>query len=351
MNINLIFTFISSLVISLYFFPVIIKVSQMKKLFDAPILNRKIHPRPIPNIGGVVIFFTVLFCFLVFSKKNENHINAFLASFVLIFLFGLKDDLVALSSYKRIVAQLVAGFIVILIGGFRIQDLSFIGLYDISYPLSVISSLIFFVFVINAYNLIDGINGLLGSLAALSTFAFFVVYISNHESNSFELILCVSMLASILGFLFYNFGDAKIFMGSSGSYTVGLFMYLNAMIILQKNSLLIFSIPKYAFLLSVLVIPVYDTIRIFLLRIIWKKSPFLADANHIHHRLLKLNISHSKIVMILLLTNIFLMCINFILKSQSNILIIIFDFAILITLNFILEKILKADRKNKKCLF
>jgi UDP-GlcNAc:undecaprenyl-phosphate GlcNAc-1-phosphate transferase len=342
MNINLIFTFLSSFVISIFFFPVIIKVSRIKNLFDSPTLNRKIHQKPIPNIGGVVIFFTVLFCFLVFSNKNENQINAFLASFVLIFLFGLKDDLVALSSYKRFIAQLVAGFLVILIGDFRIQNLSFIGLFNISYSLSVISSLIFFIFIINAYNLIDGINGLLGSLTALSTSAFLMAYIINHESKGLELILCVSMLASILGFLFYNFGDAKIFMGSSGSYIVGLFMYLNTMIILEKNSLSIFSIPKYAFLFSVLAIPVYDTLRVFLLRIIWKKSPFLADANHVHHRLLKLNISHNKIVMILLLTNMFLLGFNFIFRSQSDILIIIFDFIILITLNLILEKFLKG---------
>lgn len=342
MNINIVFTFISSLIISIYFFPVIIKVSQIKKLFDAPILNRKIHQKPIPNLGGVVIFFTVLFCFFIFSKINDNHIDAFLSSFVVIFLFGLKDDLVALSSYKRVVAQIAAGLIVILIGDFRINDLSFIGLFDISYSLSVISSLIFFIFIINAYNLIDGINGLLGSLTVLSTFTFFVVYLSSHESNGLELILCVSMLGSILGFLFFNFGDAKVFMGSSGSYLVGLFMYLNTMIILEKNSLTIFSIPKYAFLFSVLSIPVYDTIRIFLLRIIWKKSPFVADANHIHHRLLKLNVSHSIIVIILLLTNIFLLGFNFVLKSQSNITIIIFDFSIMITLNFILEKFLKS---------
>jgi UDP-GlcNAc:undecaprenyl-phosphate GlcNAc-1-phosphate transferase len=342
MNINIVFTFISSLIISIYFFPVIIKVSQIKKLFDAPILNRKIHQKPIPNLGGVVIFFTVLFCFFMFSKINDNHIDAFLSSFVVIFLFGLKDDLVALSSYKRVVAQIAAGLIVILIGDFRINDLSFIGLFDISFSLSVISSLIFFIFIINAYNLIDGINGLLGSLTVLSTFTFFVVYLSSHESNGLELILCVSMLGSILGFLFFNFGDAKVFMGSSGSYLVGLFMYLNTMIILEKNSLTIFSIPKYAFLFSVLSIPVYDTIRIFLLRIIWKKSPFVADANHIHHRLLKLNVSHSIIVIILLLTNIFLLGFNFVLKSQSNIIIIIFDFSIMITLNFILEKFLKS---------
>ena len=335
MSFNLILNFLSTFFVSILIFPALIKVSREKRIFDSPTLIRTIHQFPIPNIGGVGLFFSIMFCVLLFSNETSKGSNVFLASFVLLFLFGLKDDLVSLPFFRRFQAQLVAGLLLILIGDYRVKDFSFIGIIEPNYTLSVIMSLIFFIFLTNAYNLIDGINGLLGSLTFFSSCFFLLAFILNKYFYSFGLILCVSMLASILVFLFYNFGKAKIFMGSSGSYIIGLFMYFNCILILDFDSFSFFLIPKFAFLFAILSIPVYDTLRVFFLRLLE------ADANHVHHRLLKLNISHKISVMILLLVNLALLIINFLIKDNSDLVIIFIDLFILITLNFILEGMIK----------
>jgi UDP-GlcNAc:undecaprenyl-phosphate GlcNAc-1-phosphate transferase len=345
MHINLILIFFTSFLFSILLFPALINISKEKKIFDSPNLNRKIHQFPVPNIGGVGLFFSILFCVLIFSNETCDGANIFLSSFVLLFLFGLKDDLVTLPFFNRFQAQLIAGLLLILIGDFRVKDFSFIGFSVVSYPISVALSMIFFIFLTNAYNLIDGINGLLGSLTFFSSAFFFLIFILSTDKPSFSLILCLSMLASILVFLFFNFGEAKVFMGSSGSYIIGLFMYFNSIIFLNLNSISNLNVPKHAFLFSILAIPIYDTLRVFFLRLLERKSPFEADANHVHHRLLKLNFSHKKSVLILLTVNFILLAINYSINIKSDLAIIFLNLLLLIILNLILEIFIKKINK------
>ena len=343
MNTNLFFIFFISLLFSILIFPALINICREKKIFDSPNLNRKIHRMPIPNIGGVGLFFSILLSVLIFSNETTKGVNVFLSSFSFLFLFGLKDDLVTLPFFRRFQAQLIAGILIIIIGDFRVRDFSFIGLSDINYFVSIVLSLIFFIFLINAYNLIDGINGLLGSLTFISSTFFFLLFILSIEKYSIGFMTCLSMLGSIMVFLFYNFGEAKVFMGSCGSYIIGLFMYFNSILFLDSNYTSNLFTTKYAFLFSILAIPIYDTLRVFVLRLLEKKSPFEADANHVHHRLLKLELSHNQIVLILLAVNLMLIMINFTIKMNSDLLLIFLDLLLLVVLNFILEAFIKKS--------
>ena len=333
--------FFISYLFSNEFLKVLIKLSIAKGVFDNPNDLRKIHKTPIPNIAGVAFFFTILFCMLIFNNRFSNHqpLDTLLTASVIMFLLGLKDDLVGLSSSIRFFGQFFSGVILILLGDIRIHDLSLIGYSDISYSLSLLISLLFFVMITNAYNLIDGINGLLGTLTIFSCLCFSFIFYVN--SNYFLLALTISIIATTLSFLYFNFGNALIFMGSSGSYLIGVIMYFMSVIYLNQTNFQSLPVPRFSFLFSILAIPLYDTLRVFFLRILKKKSPFTADANHIHHRLLKHKLSHASVVFILLLVNIFLISFNILMTKCNDFLLLILTILVLIFLNFILEKTIK----------
>ena len=138
-------------------------------------------------------------------------------------------------------------------------------------------------------------------------------------------------------FLFFNFGKASIFMGSSGSYVIGSLMYFNSTALLNQTMPLVYNSSKFSLLFSFIAIPLYDTLRVFFLRVLQKKSPFSADANHVHHRLLILLPSHSSVVYLLLLINLLLVGLNIIFSNFFDILILFCDLMFLLLCNFYLE--------------
>jgi UDP-GlcNAc:undecaprenyl-phosphate GlcNAc-1-phosphate transferase len=343
-NLMFILIFVGSFLFSFFFQKVLIKISIEKKIFDIPNFERKLHKTPIPNIGGIAFFFTTILYFLFFQNLFITHgsINFLFAGNLILFLLGLKDDLVGLSSSKRFYAQILSGLIIIVLGNFRIQNLSIVGFSTISYSVSIFVSLLFFVLITNAYNLIDGINGLLGTLTIFSTVCFSLFFYFNSDYFLFALTLLT--IASVFSFLYFNFGNAKIFMGSSGSYVIGSLMYFNSVIFLNQTIFPYWKVSKFSILFSILAIPLYDTIRVFIVRVVQKKSPFSADTNHIHHRLLKLKLSHTSTVFVILLVNIFLICISLFLANFNDFLLLITVILILIFLNFILEYKIKKNK-------
>ena len=328
--------FFASFLFSFLFLKTLIKISIQKKIFDNPISERKLHNRPIPNVAGVALFFTTVLSALLFSNifTSPENFTQLLAANIVLFLLGLKDDLVGLSSSKRFFGQLFSGLILIVLGDFRVQNLSLIGYYDISYNVSVFISLLFFVMITNAYNLIDGINGLLGSLTVFSCICFSLLFYS--ASSLYFFVLMISIIATTLSFLIYNFGTATIFMGSSGSYVIGSIMYINSVVILDQSIFPNLIVSKFSLLFCILAIPLYDTLRVFFLRILQKKSPFAADANHVHHMLLKILPSHSSVVIVIIAFNIFLLGVNCLLFPYEDLFVLLFDFLILILVNIYL---------------
>jgi UDP-N-acetylmuramyl pentapeptide phosphotransferase/UDP-N-acetylglucosamine-1-phosphate transferase len=311
----------------------LIKISIQKKIFDNPISERKLHKRPIPNIAGVSFFFTTVLCTLFLSNifNSPENLAQLLAANIVLFLLGLKDDLVGLSSSIRFFGQLFSGLILIVLGDFRVQNLSIIGYSEVSYNVSVFISLLFFVMITNAYNLIDGINGLLGSLTIFSCICFSLFFYSGSDLYFFALM--VSIIATTLSFLIYNFGNAKIFMGSSGSYVIGSIMYINSIVYLGQSISSNLNISKFSILFCILAIPLFDTLRVFFLRILHRKSPFTADSNHVHHMLLKLLPSHSLVVILIIAFNILLIGVSSLLFAYGDLFVLLFDFLILILVN------------------
>jgi len=291
---------ISACIIALIAIPAIIRIAQTKRLVDDPTGEaRKIHRYLVPNLGGVAVFstFALVSCFFM-DNATLPDANFIFASGIIVFTIGLKDDLIALDPYKKFAAQFLAAFIVIHFADIRITNFfGVMDLYKIGPVLSYIFTSLVIVFVINAFNLIDGINGLLGLTTLLICTIYGILYALMDDTGYAAISFC--MVGAILGFLYYNFrAKARIFMGDAGAYSIGFVIALLSIHFVRTNDWtetattlpMIQAAP--AVVIALLVIPVFDTFRVFSLRIVRGTSPFTADRKHLHHRLLDLGLTH-----------------------------------------------------------
>ena len=288
----------------------LIYVSYKKHLFDEPSEERKIHTNRIPNLGGVAIFSSMMFTsFLFLPNTDIQQLKYLIISSIVIFILGLADDLVGVNPVKKIIPQLGVALLTTLWGNARFTSFyDFLGLTEMPLGISIFVSVFFILLVINAFNLIDGINCLAGSIGLLACLVFAYFFWKMQETGL--LFLSIAMCGCLTGFLFFNRTPAKIFMGDTGSLFLGFivsvfaihFIELNETHLIKESAVTIKSSP--AFIFGLLIIPIFDTFRVFLLRISKGKSPFSADRNHIHHRLLDLNLSHLQATGVLLLITI-----------------------------------------------
>lgn len=296
--------------ITFYAIPIIIQVSNEKRLFDLPD-ERKIHRVPIPSIGGVGIFagFIAAFLLTVTFTESAHSFQYLVAALMVIFFVGVKDDLTNLPPLKKFLGQILAACILIFKGGFVLTNMDgILGIHELPLVASYSISLITIVVIINAYNLIDGVDGLASSLSLLSA-AMFAVFFAVNNDLAFACI-ATSIAGALAAFLIFNFNPARIFMGDTGSLVLGL---LNAVLVIEFinfNSsataatavLHLEASPAIGF--AILFVPLFDTLRVFSLRILHGESPFTPDRNHIHHILLRLGLGHKKVTIYLFLANL-----------------------------------------------
>ncbi len=312
--------FVSSLIISIISIPQIISVAAKKRLYDTPDGERKIHLRVIPNLGGIGIFFGFITTASLFiSPEAFTKWNFIIAASLLLFLVGIADDLISLSPSKKFLTQFIAAFIVVCIADIRLKSLhGVLGLYELRYWWSVVFSIVGIIFVTNAYNLIDGIDGLAGSIATLSALLLGITLAGFGHPGAACLSFC--LLGGIVGFLRYNISPAKIFMGDTGSLLIGFIISLLCIISVNSfnglstySRLVIHSAGGALVIgLSVLFVPVFDTFRVFITRIMKGSSPFKADRTHLHHYLLDMGFTHSQTVTILVISNILIITVSLI---------------------------------------
>jgi UDP-GlcNAc:undecaprenyl-phosphate GlcNAc-1-phosphate transferase len=286
--------------------PVIIAIANVKKLYDEP-SDRKVHVVPIPSLGGVGIVASVLITFSYFVSFNLNpELQYLFAASLILFFIGLKDDLLVISPFKKFAGQFLATFIMVYKGNFLIESFyGFLGLNDLGPILSTLFTFITILMIINAFNLIDGVNGLAALMGIISCVFFGCTFYTANEIG--YSILSFSVVASLIAFLFFNWSPAKVFMGDTGSLFLGL---VNSILVIKFINLGVigneyFTISENALMgFAVLFIPLIDTLRVFIVRMLNKKSPFFSDVNHIHHLLLRRGLSHIQVSLILALFSI-----------------------------------------------
>lgn len=299
--------FILALTLVVITVPPIIKVAVAKKLFDES-NERKIHKRSMPVFGGVAIFIGFTISTLVSTNGYTiDSLKYILGAIIILFFTGLKDDILIISANKKFVIQLAAALMLIILGNIRITDFQLVfRVQEVNYLVSVFISLLLIMATINAYNFIDGIDGLASGLGILSSSVFGTWFYLTGEIP--YAILSFALSGSLMGFFFFNISGNKnkLFMGDAGSLIIGLVSSVMVIKFVEMNinqdiPYSIFAAPAVAF--AILAVPLFDLTRVFVIRLIHKKSPFFADKNHIHHKLLKLIPSHIVISMLIILVN------------------------------------------------
>ncbi len=345
---------LTSFVLTYMFIPSIIKVANIKHLFDSP-GERKSHYGVTPTLGGIGIFggFMIAFCLFASFDLKTREMKFILAALCFTFMLGAKDDIVELVASKKFIGQIFASCIIVILGEIRITSLY--GLFGISYIneiFSIILSILTIIFIINAFNIIDGIDLLAGSICILMSITFGAWF---YYYGFFDYaILAVAMSGAVFAFLKYNYTPAKIFMGDSGSLSIGLLSAILAIQFIEKNEIVLQNgksegvhiVAAPAMAIAILIVPLYDTLRAFTLRVINKKSPFMADRNHIHHRLIDLGFSHVQSTYILITINLLFIGIVYFLQSWGNMYLMLLELGLAIFLTTILFSF-KQKKKNK----
>lgn len=295
-------------IITFFALPAIIKIAEVRGLFDIPD-NRKIHKKPTTFLGGVGMFIGFFLADLLFISGNQYpEFQYFLASAIVIFFLGLKDDILVITPGKKFIGQVCATAIVIHLGGLRIDSMHGVfGIGELPEAVSLALSYMTIILIINAYNLIDGIDGLASTLGLL-TMAVFGSYFCTAGYMAYAM-LAFSLGGSLLAFLIFNHHPAKIFMGDSGSLMLGLF---NAILALKFLSVADHPGAAYPIqsvvplTIAILSVPLMDTLRVFSIRIFCGRSPFSPDRNHIHHHLLRRGMNHKHATLCCVLVNLLL---------------------------------------------
>lgn len=309
----LILVFITAFAVVLYSTPALIKVAVLKRLIDLPTEDRKIHKRAVPTIGGIIIYAATLFSFSLWYNIDDLHDYAdiyesvkefkiLVATSLVLFFVGVKDDIIGTSPVKKLFANILVGLILILMGDMRITGLHGVfGVEEIPIWGSVFLSLFTYIVVVNAMNLIDGIDGLAAGVGfiASTVFGFWFVFANEYSFAS----LSFALSGALLGFLIFNFSPAKIFMGDSGSLVIGMLICVLSIKLIEyplgKLDPFWVKISKPMLVIAALSYPLTDTLRIFIIRAAKGQSPFAADKNHLHHRLLDCGYTHVKTVIII----------------------------------------------------
>lgn len=320
--------FILGMVVTMVWLPVLAKLAARWLFVDHPGM-RKVHATPIPRVGGIAMAVGVFVAALLAIDLQPSD-RWFLAAALVLIIFGLLDDRFDLDYRIKFVGQLIAVNIVVLAGDVRIQS---IVLNDriflpewVSLPLTVL----FLIGVTNAVNLADGLDGLAGGMTFLSLCA--VALMSSFGVGGSLTALALALAGAVLGFLRFNTYPATVFMGDAGSQLLGFSIAVLSIRATQSsNSEISAAIP-----VLLLALPILDTLSVIVQRISEGRSPFSADKNHIHHKLLALGFQHHEAVMVIYLLQGVLFVAAYFLRYESDLLIlsIVMSFFILAIASF-----------------
>jgi UDP-N-acetylmuramyl pentapeptide phosphotransferase/UDP-N-acetylglucosamine-1-phosphate transferase len=301
-------SFLLSFVVVYFSIPSIVTVSQLKGLYDRP-GHRKCHSHDIPNLGGISIFAGIVMSAALFiNSANTNEFLLFIAGMTVLFFIGLKDDILVIDPNKKLWGEVIAILILVLLGDVRFTNLhGFMGVYELNEYAGIGLSVFVMVVIVNAFNLIDGIDGLASAIGIIISVTFGIwFYIVGYSHYA---ILSAAVAGSLIAFFRYNVfgGTNKIFMGDTGSLIIGfaialLVVRFNEINAVYQGAYSFRSAPAVSF--GILIIPLFDTMRVFLIRILKGHSPFRADKNHLHHRLLLLGFTHIQTTTIIGLVNV-----------------------------------------------
>jgi len=347
---NYIFIICISILITLLAIPSILHVARSRHLYDDIGHFRKQHDHGIPRLGGVAIFVSFAITVMIFSVVDKGFsISYLLISAIILFAMGLKDDLSGVNSSTKFLIQFIVSLNLVVLGDIRLTSMyGILGIFDMPYLVSVSLTILVIMLLINAFNLIDGIDGLAATTGIIANGSFAALFIYMHQ---YELaVVSLAIVGAIIGFLRFNITPAKIFMGDTGSLLIGLISAVLAIKLIELNKLTIggsaqvYSAP--ALTVAILIGPIFDTMRVFIIRIINGGSPFEADRNHIHHRMLRLGFTHLQTTLIFAVINIMAIAMVFLFRSYGNPVLVFSIFALSIAFNWTITFFIRSTERD-----
>ncbi len=342
-NHNVFLILLTTLISSLILVPIVKKIANHIGAIDYP-NERKVHKKPIPRLGGLAIFLSFLIGYIFFGQVTTQMISILIGSFIIIIL-GICDDVKPVPARYKFLVQIIAACIVVFYGQIYIDMISIFGLEiefgNWGYPLAVL----LIVSIINAINLIDGLDGLAAGTSSIFFLTISVIAFYLDRLNGLDVILCLIMLGSTLGFLAYNFNPASIFMGDTGSMFLGFMISVTALLGYKGATVTSLIIP-----ILILFLPILDTILAIFRRLLKGENIGAPDKEHLHHQLLKLNKSTKKTVLIMYAFNMLCALISILYALGDNKLaILLYSVLLIITLILIFKTdiLFKHNQKDK----
>jgi UDP-GlcNAc:undecaprenyl-phosphate GlcNAc-1-phosphate transferase len=348
---NFFFAFLTSLTVGILFFPVLIKILIRLDVSDHP-GGRKIHIKKTPSMGGIGFFVSTFVSLSIWATQfpisNTHYIVGGLG---LMFFVGLRDDMVQLSAKQKIFGQILAVLLVVVAGDIRIKEFhGFLGIQELPLLFSYGFTSFVLLALTNAFNLIDGLDGLAGTIASISLALlgswFYIQGLGSYAVLSF------SLLGGVLAFMVFNWHPAKIFMGDTGSLTLGFALGSLVVAFMENNA----ALPQGAYLrieppftagIVLMIYPLYDMARVFARRISKGKHPMTADKSHVHHFLMRTGLKHNQVALILGFLQLVLTFLVFVLRDFSDNIVLPVLSAIVLFLGFRLNKVtVKYVKKN-----
>lgn len=290
--------------------PWVLVMARHWNLLDEPDNERKLHARATPSLGGIGIMLAFFVGLLVIQGMEDyNKMGVIALCLGVLTLVGIRDDLFHMKAQHKLLWQLAVALIfAVMMSHWTYSLRGYFGMEQLPFAIGFGFSVLFLVFFTNAYNLIDGVDGLAGSLGVWICLSMGLV--SYLAADRVFALMSLTLAGAILGFLRFNYAPARIFMGDTGSLTVGFMLAVFALRFMSRESYklddILLPLYKHAPLVafSFLIIPIYDTIRVIFVRISRKKSPFEPGRDHIHHEMLNTGFQHSAVALYALVVNI-----------------------------------------------
>lgn len=330
-----------SFLVAFLFFPVFIKVLSQWKLFDSP-GKHKIHSVFTPSMGGLAILLGALVALILsLSLQDWVTLRYFFVSLTLMFIIGLRDDILALSPKQKLYSQFLPVLILVFLDRTFLN--STYGLFGSTpFPewLGVAITIFVILILTNAYNLIDGLDGLAGTIGLIILACYGTWFYLIGETALSYIAYCFA--GALVAFLYFNWQPSRIFMGDTGALMIGLLIsylsikFIHTSYFLPQEDIFRFPAPV-ATVICILIIPVFDTLRVIILRLRKFQSPFKADRNHLHHQFINLGFSHRKSVISIASINLLFLALAVLLRNQGNWLILGIALALCLSINFILK--------------
>lgn len=315
LGIQLSLSFLWAFLVALFAVPSIIYIAHLKNMLDTPNV-RTVHESLTPRLGGVAVFAGFMSALTIFADLS-NGIQQLLAGCIVLFFVGLKDDLVTISVTKKFVGQLLATGVVMIMADVRITSFQgILGVHELPIGISYAFTFLVIVGITNSINLIDGLDGLAGTIVLIITCTY-GYYFARYGGSGFGnyVFVSVCLLGGMLGFLRYNFHKATIFMGDTGSLVCGFIVSVLTIQFIEMGLKVgqPFQSAAPSVAAGILFVPLFDTLRVFIVRMMAGRSPFSPDKNHVHHRILAMGFQQISTVMLLGLLNlvVILFVINF----------------------------------------